>query len=127
MLDIILRKKFEHITLSYRQRLQSEVRDVRSSEKGGVPEWYSRNKIEVKYNLDKKYTPVVAMEFRYQITSTYNVESNNTWFNYRAALGVEYELNKKNMILPYYLIQREWNVSHPDNIYVIGIAYYLTL
>jgi hypothetical protein len=48
MLDIILRKKFEHITLSYRQRLQSEVRDVQSSEKGGVPEWYSRNKIEVK-------------------------------------------------------------------------------
>jgi hypothetical protein len=63
---------------------------------------------------------VVAMEFRYQITSPYSVESNNTWFNYRAALGVEYELNKKNMILPYYLIQREWNVSHPDNIYVIG-------
>ena len=125
--DVTLRRTVGSTALSYRHRLQSEVRDVQSSEKGGIPEWYSRNKAEVKYDLQKKYTPFASLEFRYQFRSPYNVESDRTWHNYRAALGVEYELNKKNIIGLYYLIQREWNVSRPDNLYIVGIEYSLTL
>lgn len=127
MFDIMLRRKFSRTTISYRHRLQSELRDVQSSEKGGVPEWNSRHKVEAKYDLEKKYTPFASVEFRYQFVNPYNAESDRAWYSSRAALGVEYELSKKNILGLYYLIQREWNVSRPDNLYIIGIEYSLTL
>lgn len=127
MLDITLRKKFTNTTLSYRHRLQTELIDVQSSEKGPVPEWYSRSKVEAKYDLGKKYTPYASLEFRYQFFNPRDVESDHTWHRYRAALGFDYELNKKNIFGLYYLIQREWNVPSPDNLYIVGIEYSLML
>src|SRR5436190_2255094 len=41
MVDITFKKKFKEISLSYRQRFQAEVRNVHSSNDGGVPEWYT--------------------------------------------------------------------------------------
>src|SRR5688572_13764094 len=121
--DVTLRRKFGNTALSYRHRLQSEVRDVQSSEKGGIPEWHSRSKVEAKYDLQKKYTPFASVEFRYQFRSPYSVEADQAWHNYRTAFGFEYELNKKNIFGLYYLIQHEWNISNPDNLYIIGIEY----
>ena len=127
MLDITLRKKFANTTLSYRHRLQSEVIDVQSSERGHIPEWYSRNKAEVKHDFGKKYKSFASIEFRYQFFNPRDEESDQTWHRYRAAAGVEYELNKKNTFGLYYLIQHEWNVSQPDNLYIIGLEYSHTL
>jgi hypothetical protein len=123
MLDITLRKKFANTTLSYRHRLQTELIDVQSSERGPVPEWYSRSKVEAKYDFGKKYRPFASLELRYQFFNPRDVESDQTWHRYRAALGMEYELNKKNTMGLYYLIQHEWNVSLPDNLYIIGLEY----
>ena len=121
--DVAVRRKFNNVTVSYRHRLQSEVRDVQSSEKGGIPEWNSRHKAEIKYDLDKKYTPFASVEFRYQLRNPYSAESDHTWYAYRTAWGVEYELNKKNKLVLNYLIQHEWNVSNPDNLYIVGVEY----
>jgi hypothetical protein len=127
MLDITLRKKFANTTLSYRHRLQTELIDVQSSERGHVPEWYSRSKVEAKYDFGKKYTPFLSFELRYQFFNPRDAESDQTWHRYRAALGAEYELNKKSTFGLYYLIQREWNVSRPNNLYIIGLEYSYTL
>jgi hypothetical protein len=127
MLDITLRKKFTNIVLSYRHRLQTELIDVESSEKGQVPEWYSRSKIEAKYDVGKKYTPYASFELRYQFFNPRDMESDHTWHRYRAALGVDYELSKKSALGFYYLIQYEWNVSSPNNLYIVGIEYSHTL
>lgn len=123
MLDITLRRKIERTTVSYRHRLQSEVIDVQSSEKGHIPEWYSRSKVEAKYDLGKKYRPFASLEYRYQFFNPRDEESDQTWHRYRAAAGFDYEMNKKNTFGLYYLIQHEWNVSHPDNLYIIGVEY----
>jgi hypothetical protein len=127
MLDITLRKKFGEWTLAYRHRLQAEERNIYSSENGDIPEWYSRNKITVKYDLHKKVTPYVSCELRYQISDPRNIESDQTWHRARYAAGLEYEMNKKSTFGLYYLIQHEWNVSIPENLYIVGLEYTLTL
>jgi hypothetical protein len=127
MLDITLKKKYGDWTFAYRHRLQAEVRNIYSSERGHVPEWYSRNKIAVKYDLHKKITPYVSCELRYQISDPRNIESDQTWHRARYAAGLDYELNKKSTFGLYYLIQHEWNVSIPENLYIVGLEYSLTL
>ena len=127
MLDLTLKKKLGKIGLSYRQRIQAEERDIYSSIIGNLPEWYSRNKFAAKYDTDKRYTPYAAIELRYQLRNPREWQSDNTWHRNRYSLGVDYKLNKKSTFGVYYLIQREFNVVLPQNQYVIGLEYSLSL
>jgi hypothetical protein len=127
MLDITLKKKVGMFALSYRQRIQSEVRDVYSSDFGDIPEWYSRNKFEIKFDLNKPITPYIAAEFRYQINNPRLVEANNTWHRNRYFVGLDYKRNDKNSFGIYYMIQQEYNVSAPQNLYILGLEYDLSL
>lgn len=127
MLDISVKKKFGRITISFRERIQAEVRNVYSSDIGSIPEWYSRNKFELKYDLDKPITPYIAVEFRYQINNPRAVESNKLWHRNRYTLGLDYKYNNKNSFGLYYLIQQEYNVSAPQNLYIVGIEYSLSI
>lgn len=127
MLDLTLKKKFEKIGLSYRQRIQAEERDIYSSEIGNIPEWYSRNKFTIKYDTEKRYTPYAAIELRYQLRNPREWQSDNTWHRSRYSFGIDYKLNKKSTFGFYYLIQREYNVVLPQNQYIIGLEYSLSL
>ena len=127
MLDITLKKKLGNFDLAYRHRLQTEVRNVNSSDTGTIPEWYSRNKLTVKYDLQKKITPYASCELRYQIDDSRNLESDKTWHRGRYVLGLNYEKDKKNTFGFYYLIQHEWNVSIQEDLYIFGLEYSLTL
>lgn len=127
MLNINLKHKFGSFVLSYRQRLQAEARNVYSSDIGSIPEWYSRNKFELKYDLDKPITPYIATEFRYQINNPRAVDANRLWHRGRYIAGVNYKKNDKHTFGLYYLIQREFNVSSPQNIYIVGLEYTLSL
>jgi hypothetical protein len=127
MLDITLKKKVGKFALSYRNRLQREIRNINTSESGILPEWYSRNKFTVKYDLGKAITPYVSAEFRYQIVNPRARESDGTWHRNRYAAGIDYKRNDRNTFGLYYLIQNEYNVSAPQNLYIIGIEYSLSL
>jgi len=127
MLDITVKKKWNNFAFSYRHRLQSEVRNVYSSEDGAEPEWYSRNKFTIKYDFDKPLIPYVAAEFRYQINNPRAIESNATWHRSRYVAGIDYKINEKNTFGLYYLIQNEYNVSAPQNLYIVGIEYSISL
>ncbi len=127
MLDISLKKKFGNFALSYRQRIQAEVRNVYSSEIGNLPEWYSRNKFQIKYDFDKPVTPYIASEIRYQIVNPRMVESNGLWTRARYFVGLDYKKNDRNTFGLFYMIQREWNISAPQNLYILGLEYTLTL
>src|SRR3954469_26067637 len=96
MLDLTVKHKFGKITASYRNRTQAEVRDIYSSRAGTVPEWYSRNKFGLKYDIGKRYTPYASVELRYQLHDPRNIESDNTWHSSRYALGMDYKINNKN-------------------------------
>lgn len=127
MLDIVLKKKVGKLGFFYRQRLQSEVRDVYVSENGHNAEWYSRNKFEIKFDLDKKVTPYIGTELRYQIKNPRNVESDKLWHRVRFIGGIDYQKNKRDKFGLYYLVQREYNVSAPQNQYIIGLEYSISL
>lgn len=127
MLDLTFKHKFGNLTASYRNRTQVEARDLYTSANGWLPEWYSRNKFGAKYDLGKRYSPFASVELRYQFHDPRNVESDGTWHRDRYALGVEYKINGKNSFAAYYLIQREYNVVSPQNLYIVGLEYNLSL
>lgn len=123
MLDITLKKKFGNFALSYRQRLQREVRSPYTSEDGMLPEWYSRNKFTVKYDMDKPLTPYIAAELRYQLVNHRMVESDGTWHRIRYILGADYKVNDRSTFGLYGLMQNEFNVKSPQSIYILGLEY----
>ena len=127
MLDITYKHKYGKFIVSYRNRTQVEERDIYSSDNGRNPEWYSRNKFGAKYDMGKKYLPYASVEFRYQFHDPRNMESEHTWHRNRYVLGAEYKINTKNTFGAYYLIQREYNVSSRDNLFIVGLEYTLTL
>lgn len=127
MLDITVKKKAGQFSLSYRHRLQSELKNVYSSADGTVPEWYSRSKFELKYDTDNPVRPYISAEFRYQINDPRNVESDKTFHRQRYIVGLDYKRNDRDTFGFYYLIQNEFNVSAPENIYIVGLEYTLTL
>ncbi len=127
MLDISLKKKFGPLAVSYRQRIQAEVRNVYSSDIGNIPEWYSRNKFQIKYDFDKPVTPYIAAEFRYQINNPRMLESDKTWHRDRYFVGLDYKKSDMHNFGLYYMVQREYNVSAPQNLYIVGLEYTLTL
>lgn len=126
-LDILLKQKFGNIIVSLRQRTQSEVRNINSSDIGNIPEWYFRERVQLKYDLDKPITPYISTEFRYQINNPRAVESNKLWHRGRYCVGLDYKKSDKHSFGIYYLIQREFNVSAPQNIYIVGLEYSLSL
>lgn len=126
-LDVSLKKKSGAIALSYRHRLQCEIRNVYQSANGRMPEWYSRNKFELKYALNNSLAPYMAAEFRYQISDPRNVESDKLFHRNRYIAGIDYYKNENSTIGLYYLIQNEFNVSAPEKIYILGLEYTISL
>jgi dTDP-4-dehydrorhamnose 3,5-epimerase-like enzyme len=113
--------------VSYRHRLQAEKRNIYVSERGYFTEWYSRNKFSLKYNLNQSFAPYTYIELRYQIHDQRKLESESQLHRVRYATGVDYKIDNKNTFGIYYLIQREWNVLTPNNLYILGLEYSLTL
>ncbi|HEX8516142.1 MAG TPA: DUF2490 domain-containing protein [Bacteroidia bacterium] len=122
-LDITLRKKFGDFSLAYRHRLQRELRDMYVSETGMVPEWYSRSKFTLKYEVGKKFEPYIATEIRYQIADPRLEESDGTWHRIRYIAGFDYKLNDHSKFGMYGLVQNEFNVTTPQSIYILGLEY----
>ncbi len=127
MWDASIKKESNKFSLSYRHRLQVEKRNIYSSESGNVAEWYSRNKFEIGYAWNDKFSPYVAVEFRYQIFDPRNQESNATWHRIRYQAGVDYKISKKSKVGVYYLVQHEYNVPAAENLYITGLEYSLSL
>jgi hypothetical protein len=50
-------------------------------------------------------------------------ESDGYWHRNRYALGLQYQIDKNRNMGFYYLIQREFNVSDPQQLYVTGLEY----
>lgn len=128
-MDATIKKKFNKITLAERVRYQIEVQDFLTSRKGHLPEQFLRFKTDLKYDLGSKITPFVSCELRYQIRSWRGNDMyyNNRFHRIRNIVGADYEINNKHNITLYYLIQNEFNVPDIENIYIIGLAYTLSL
>lgn len=118
-IDAGYRLKTHKISFTIRERFQTQYKDVNTSPEGHLPEYYLRNKLSVKYDLGKKYTPFLSAEIFYQL----NNPAGNEIDNLRYAGGFSYEVNKFHSIDLFYLINKEINVNNPWTEYVIGIGY----
>lgn len=119
--DLNYKKKFNHLSLHYRNRIQTEYRNIYTSVKGKLPEWFWRQKFTAKYELSKRLTPYAAIEFRYQITDPRNQKDDRAWHRVRYQAGCDYQLDKRKSIGAYYLIQNEFETSDPNELYVLGL------
>lgn len=126
-MDVLLKKKFGKFSASFRQRIQTQVNNVYSSETGQLPAWYAREKVEVGYDLDKPIKPFASVELRYQLNNPRDMELNGTWNRVRYSAGLDYKINEKNAFSLYYMIQRGFNVPEPQHLYITGLAYTLSL
>lgn len=125
--DATFKYPIKDFTLAYRSRLQAESRNIQSSESGKVPEWYWRSKFDVSYKFNKKLSAGASIELRYQLSDPRNFESDGTWHRIRFQGGFDYKYSKKSTFGIYYVIQREFNVSLPEEAYYSGLEYSLSL
>lgn len=121
--DANFKTKYRKFSFSYRHRLQVEYRNAFSSLTGLVPEYYSRSKFGAEYQLNKRFSPYFTTELRYQIQDDRNIESEHQFHRIRYQFGFDYVLNSYSKLGVYYLIQREWNVKHPEKLFITGLEY----
>lgn len=125
--DVTIKKKVRRLGFSYRHRLQANVRNVYSSETGYLPRWFSRNKFQVKYELNKYFVPYCSVELRQRLKFPQNPELNYTFYRNRYQAGVDYNLSSSGAIGLYYFLQDEFNIKYPNRLYIVGIEYTLKL
>ncbi len=121
MWDLSLKQEYKKMYASYRHRLQAEVRDIKSSALGRYPEVFSRNKFELGYNINKKWTTWAGAEFRYQFQNIREVIDDADWHRVRWMAGADYEMNKTIKWSVYYVHQREFRTVTPTYLYITGL------
>ncbi len=127
MLDITYKRKFGWLIISNRGRIQAEVRDINTSRDGKFPEWFFRNKLEFKVDLEKRIFPFAYVESRHQLHDPRNPDDDWAWHRMRFCGGLEYKVNEYNAFGAYYLYQQEYNTVTPETMFNTGLYYYLKL
>jgi len=120
--DLTLRKKFKPILIQFRTRFQGQRNQIYKNSEDNEPFYYFRNKLTVKMDFDKKYTPFIYSEISTPLNKPDGYYIDLTKY----CAGLEYRFNRMHSIELFYLIQKEYNVVNPETDYVTGIGYYLT-
>ena len=129
MLDIAYGTKFGIITFTTRTRLQGEIAYPGADKLGYVPEYYWRQKFDFKLNLNaSRFTPYMGTELRIQFFTPHIKEFQGFGFSrIRVYAGCNYDINLKNTVGAYYLIQNDFQVNNPVTLFILGLEYSLTL
>jgi hypothetical protein len=118
-------KLSDQLTFFWRAMFQEQVEDVFSSDAGRIPENYVRNKFTLKYHPGHKpwkaFTPYCATELFYQ--ASHNTKYGPQFDRTRWFLGTFYDLNKKNALEAYWLIEQNYHVNNPATNFVEGIGF----
>lgn len=96
---------------------QRQYINVYSSEEGFNASNVFRNEIEFAYKY-KKIEPYIGAEVFYYIN--YSAKKLN---RVRGKLGVEYNINKRNKVDVYYMIQQALNEKNPTRAYILSVGY----
>lgn len=117
--DVKIQKKFKPFNLQFRTRLQDQYADIGRASDGGIAEFYSRNKVSLKWDVNRPFEPYLSVE----LFSPLNYPRLNAFDNVRSAVGVEYELSGHHNFDFFYMIQKELQVSRPETDFIIGLGY----
>ena len=121
-LAVLLKKEIKQFTFSFRYRLQTELKDVLTSEDGMVPKYYDRYKGSIKYELNKRYAVYVSEELYYP----WYQAKNKGFDRSRSALGLIYKISKKKSLEGNFTYRHELNAfkaTHRDFIYSLTYSY----
>jgi hypothetical protein len=110
------KKKINKFRLGFRTKLQ-----LKSASPEDNNPFVSRNKLSLKYKLNKKVSPYVAYEFYYQFNNENII--NRT----RTALGSSYKINEKSALKLFYMFENRFNVKNLKHNHVYGISYSIEL
>ncbi|HTF02583.1 MAG TPA: DUF2490 domain-containing protein [Bacteroidia bacterium] len=125
--DFVFKVKPGDFTLSYRARFQAEWRGAGyDATYGNVPEIFMRNMIKAAYKEAGDFEPYAGVEVRWQIQNP-RIPYHHTIDRGRFFAGVNYEINKRNVIGTYFLVQKEVNVNDRQSLYIWGLEYTINL
>ena len=117
--NLTFKKDFGPLKVHLREQVQSQVKDIYSSDNGYIPDYYLRNKLTLKYDLTRRLTPYVAFEVYYQLSNIYGNEIDRT----RLFGGFFYKLSRQNELELYHMYQQQYNVNNPHADFVTGIGF----
>jgi hypothetical protein len=117
--DMAFKYDYGDFRFNYRSMIQAQIKDVYSSKIGYIPNWYFRNKLTVKYTLNRRLTPYVSTELYYHFYTNLGDEFDRA----RYYAGMFWHIYSNTDLEFYYMIQRQFNVFQPSTDYVIGLGY----
>ena len=118
-----MKKKIKPFQVQFRSRFQDQYSNIGRAPDDGVPEFYLRNKLNLKWDLDKPFAPYLSVE----LFSPLNYPGENAFDNIWTAAGLDYEISKHHKVEIYYMIQKEVNVSKPQTDFILGLGYFYKL
>jgi hypothetical protein len=118
--SLVMKKEFRRYRPTYRMMFQEQNHDVYSSANGRILQSYFRNKLTLRYELNKYLTPYIATELYYHFNTR---SADNSFSRLRYFVGIFYHLRKNSDLELYYLIQQGLNEVNPQRDYVIGIGF----
>ncbi|MBK9284474.1 MAG: DUF2490 domain-containing protein [Sphingobacteriaceae bacterium] len=99
---IYIRKKINKIQFTYRNRIQAQLKNYNSSEKGKTPSIYNRHKLKVKYELNKRIDLSASHEIYVPL-----FKNNLITDRFRSGISLCYKITKKSSLEIAFYYQQE--------------------
>ena len=126
MAELSYKYRINSLTFFYKTRFEGEMKYIYSSDKGKVPGYDWKNKLEVKYRI-MRFEPYFGTEIRYQFTDPRHPESNGLLNRVWIYGGVDISIIPYHTLGVYYLLQKEWNLVGAETRYILGVQYSIQL
>lgn len=121
--DLKLRTYQHRLTLTYRARIQSEVRTYNyTHEYGFSPATDLRHTFKAKYTINRIYRPYATFDLRYRLRDARTPDFTG-FDRSRIVAGVDIALSRTRKLDVYLMTYRHWNVVEPDRVFAIGVEY----
>lgn len=115
------REAFGAFKLVYRQIVQTQTSAGYNRDKAGVLRWYDRNKLTLRYQLNRRIEPFVATEVNVVLYDTQRQLGDLS--RYRCFIGVNIQLTKVLDMENYLMFQEGLSGNSAGNqVYVFGIS-----
>jgi predicted porin len=113
--DLVYKTKLKNLELEIQERIQTQFSDINRNADWKTPKNTLRSRFTLSYDLGKRITPFFYYELFYHI--------NNDFDNQRFRLGLDYEINKKQGMTLFYMLDQEIRVNNPLSTYALGVSY----
>ncbi|MFI5202884.1 MAG: DUF2490 domain-containing protein [Flavobacteriales bacterium] len=119
--DVAFSYKVDNFSFGFRPRYQHRVKGI-SGDDGSRSKTYNRNKLSVQYAINKDISLQLNYEFFLRLAADGSFIDQN-----RYGLELSYDINKKNSISGFYMLQQEIQVTWPLLTHVWGLEYSYSL